>query len=337
MTKKLSVESARSSLAHARSSGEPKMAIDAVLSGSNSGGFPIGSENATVLGGQAGQLSLFQSTPSPLPLSAYLACALTGLKEDQRNYLFKISDVISESCEKVGIELYQPRHSTDPIKHSDVTPSQVYDNDKKEVVLKSDLLIHLADHPSTGVGEELELARAALLPMLLIYPAHVKVSRMVLGIPSLMVHIAYKTIDDLQSQLANCLFDLRPILEERKLAFANYRINVVGQKILEARHGAELTREEVAAASNKIFTEGRLAGIEEQTDLESNPSLVELRVIATILKTTVSELVEPNLAQQVFVQLKAWTEGREAARTFISKDDQTRLVKAMLYRMADKL
>jgi hypothetical protein len=81
----------------------------------------------------------------------------------------------------------------------------------------------------------------------------------------------------------------------------------------------------------------RLASIEEKNDLESNPSLMELREIATMLKTTVSEIVEPNLVLQIFQQLKHWTEGREAARTFISDADRRRIIRALLIRMADSL
>ncbi|ESY21401.1 hypothetical protein X750_15180 [Mesorhizobium sp. LNJC394B00] len=281
------------------------------------------------------QLSLFQSSPSPLPLSAYLASALTGLNEQERENIFSISELISEICSKQDIALFEPRKSTDPVLHSNVLSSDVYTNDKSHV-LESDLLIHLCHHPSTGSGEELEFARSALLPIILVAPDKVKVSRMVLGIPSLLMEVNYRSFDDLQSKLENVLFDIRPLLEERKLSFTNYKVNVVGQKILEIRQTQNLTRAEVAKASHKM-TERRIAEIESKSDLESNPSLVELREIATILKTTVSEIVEPNFVQQVYIQLKAWTEGREAARTTVSEDDHKKLLRALLHRIADNI
>lgn len=294
-----------------------------------------GSSSSRRHNADANQMSLFQASPSPLPLKAYLACALTGLNEKERENIFGISDLIADICKKQRIELFEPRKSTDPVLHANVSPDDVYVNDKSRV-LDSDLLIHLCHHPSTGAGEELEFARSALLPIILITPDKVKISRMILGIPSLMMEINYTSFDNLQGQLDNALFDIRPLLEERKIAFANYKINVVGQKIFEIRQSQKLTRGEVAAASHKI-TEKRISEIESKGDLESNPSLVELREIATILKTTVSEIVEPNFTQQVYIQLKAWTEGREAARNTISEDDHKKLLRALLHRMADNL
>jgi transcriptional regulator with XRE-family HTH domain len=280
------------------------------------------------------QLSLFHPSPSPLPLKAYLACALSNVAETERQLLFKISEIVSEICKDAGIELYEPRQHTDPKLHAEASSTSVYETDTSRV-LNSDLLIHLCHQPSTGAGEELEIARAALLPIILIYPDHLKVSRMILGIPSLIIQIAYKEIDDLQADLTSALFDFRPLFEERKLAFSNYKVNVVGDKVREIRQKAQLTREEVVSATSQRITLDRLRMIEENTDLESNPSLLELRELATILKTTVSEIVEPNLLQQVFIALKNWTEGREAARTFISAEDQRKIVKAMMHRMAD--
>jgi transcriptional regulator with XRE-family HTH domain len=259
---------------------------------------------------------------------------LSNVTDAERQLLYQLSDIVSEVCKDADIELYQPRHHTDPKLHADVSSTEVYEKDTNRV-LNSDILIHLCHHPSTGAGEELELARAALVPIILIYPDHLKVSRMILGIPSLIIEIVYKDIDDLQSELTNALFDFRPLFEERKLAFSNYKVNVIGDKIREIRQKAQLTREEVVKATSQKFTVDRLRVIEEKTDLESNPSLLELRELATILKTTVSEIVEPNLLQQVFIALKNWTEGREAARTFISAEDQRRIIKAMMHRMAD--
>jgi transcriptional regulator with XRE-family HTH domain len=280
-------------------------------------------------------LGLQETTPASLPLDAYLASALTGLSEDQRRVVFGISDLISDVCEQNGISLYQPRKKTDPLLHAAVSPSEVYEWDK-QTVLSSDLLIHLCHHPSTGAGEELEFAHAALLPILLVYPADLKVSRMVLGIPSLVIHVAYNNIEDLHAQLSDILFNFRPLLEERKLTLARYDVNIVGEKVRELRERLGLTRSDVANSS-KHFTEQILKNIEEKTDRDSNPSLIQLREIATILKTTVSELVEPDFNQRVLVMLNTWIADRAAARNTISKNDRNKAVKAVLRRLADSI
>jgi transcriptional regulator with XRE-family HTH domain len=279
--------------------------------------------------------SLQETTPAPLPLNAYLASALTGLSEDQRRVVFGISDLISDVCEKNGLSLYQPRKKTDPVLHAEVSASEVYAWDK-QTVLNSDLLIHLCHHPSTGAGEELEFAHAALLPILLVYPADLKVSRMVLGIPSLVIHIAYNNVEDLHAQVSDILFNFRPLLEERKLALARYDVNIVGEKVRELRERLGLTRNDVASSS-KYVTETILKNIEEKTDRDSNPSLIQLREIATVLKTTVSELVEPDFNQRVLVMLNAWVSDRAAARNTISKNDRNKAVKAILRRLADSM
>jgi transcriptional regulator with XRE-family HTH domain len=280
-------------------------------------------------------LSLLETTPAPLPLNAYLASALTGLSETERQVIFGISDLVSQVCKENGIDLYEPRKRTDPLLHADVSAPDVYAWDKHSV-LQSDLLIHLCHHPSTGAGEELEFAQAALLPIILIYPAELKVSRMVLGIPSLVIQIAYKTIEDLQAQLTEVLFGFRPLLEERKLALSRYDVNVIGEKVRELREKLGVTRADIATAS-KHLTEEVIKNIEEKTDRESNPSLIQLREIATVLKTTVSELVEPDFNQRVLVMLNSWVSDRAAARNTISKNDRNKAVKAILRRLADSI
>jgi transcriptional regulator with XRE-family HTH domain len=311
-----------------------------------------GATNATIAGGneeypsnRGGQalvphidhqtLSLLESTPAPLPLDAYLACALTGLTENDRKVIFGISDLVAEVCKENNISLYEPRKRTDPLLHADVTAPDVYAWDKHSV-LNSDLLIHLCHHPSTGAGEELEFAQAALLPIILIFPDDLKVSRMVLGIPSLVIQIAYKTVEDLHAQLSEVLFGFRPLLEERKLALAKYDVNVVGEKIRELREKLGLTRNDVARAL-KHLTEEVIKQLEEKTDRDSNPSLIQLREIATVLKTTVSELVEPDFNQRVLVMLNTWISDRAAARNTISKNDRNKAIKAILRRLADSM
>jgi transcriptional regulator with XRE-family HTH domain len=329
MSEKLTILNARNALQRRK-----ETASSSVVRG-NEAAHPRRTGQVLVPGVDHQTLSLFETTPAPLPLDAYLACALTGLSEDERKVIFGISDLVSEVCKENNISLYEPRKRTDPVQHADIAAPDVYAWDKHSV-LQSDLLIHLCHHPSTGAGEELEFAQAALLPIILIYPADLKVSRMVLGIPSLVIQIAYKTIEELHTQLNEVLYGFRPLLEERKLALAKYDVNVVGEKIRELREKSGLTRNEVARAS-KHLTQEVIKQIEEKTDRESNPSLIQLREIATVLKTTVSELVEPDFNQRVLVMLNTWIADRAAARNTISKNDRNKAIKAILRRLAESM
>ena len=176
------------------------------------------------------EIILSQREAAPLPLDAYLASALTGLGEDQREHLFAVSDVISAVCKDLDILVYEPRKSTDPIQHAHVSAEEVFTRDR-ERVLESDLIIHVADYASTGAGEELDFALAALIPIILVSKGDSVISRMVLGIPALKLFVAYNTLEELRVELTQRLTEIRPILEERKLSFSEFDSNIIGNKV----------------------------------------------------------------------------------------------------------
>lgn len=283
-----------------------------------------------------GQLSLFRPSDAPLPLQAYLASALTGLDKDQRSLIFQISDAISLICRKHGIDLYEPRKKTDPVHHAHVEDMEVFKTDR-ERVLESDLLIFLSHYPSTGAGQELDFAYSALLPIILISRSGDKVSRMVTGMPNLKVHLQYEEPEELREKLDSCMDTVKPIIEERKLAYSGYDRNLVGQRIRTLREQLGLTRKDIAT-NVKYFTEADLKLLEESTDKAGNPSLMHLRQIAVLLKTTVADLVEPDMGARVVSFLTDWVEGRQAARySTISDEDRKKIMRRVLLRVIDQL
>ena len=281
-------------------------------------------------------LILFQREPAPLQLNAYLATALTGLEESARKSLFGVSDIVGSVCSELDIDLYQPRQHTDPVSHPDVSAEDVHGLDR-ERVLNSDLLIHIADHPSTGAGEELDFASNALVPVILISHGESRVSRMVTGIPAFKLIVEYTDVRELQEELRRLLMEIRPILEERKLVFAEFDQNIVGNKVRILRQDLLLTREDIVSASNSLMTTSRLKQIEESTDKTSNPSLLEMRTLAALLKTTVADLAEPDLSERIFGVLQEWMSGKVAARYLMSDNDQRRVIRRILYRVCDNL
>jgi transcriptional regulator with XRE-family HTH domain len=287
---------------------------------------------------QKSQLILFRPQSSPLSLNAYLACALTGLVNDQRQLMFHLSDIVATVCAEEGIELYEPRKKTDPVHHGHVPDSEVFSIDRARV-LNSDLLIHLCHYPSTGAGEELDFAFNALVPIILISHSDTRVSRMVTGIPSFKMVINYTEPEDLRRELRDSLIKARPILEERKLAFSEYDANIVGNRIRLLREEMHLTREEVAANVPLLTSEG-LRQVEESSDRTSNPSLIQLRQIAAVLKTTVADLVEPDLNERLVSFLEDWvTGGNRVAARFpgMTTKDRNRILRRFLYRVVDSL
>lgn len=287
-------------------------------------------------------LTLYQLSLEPVQLQAYMAGALTGLNEDQRQAVFFISDKIHAVCERNAIDLYEPRKKTDPVHHPWIQNVEVFRTDQR-TVLNSDLLIYLGNYPSAGAGEEIAFAVDSLLPVILVASSDTKMSRMVTGIPGLKWVIRYEDPDDLESELDALLARIRPILEERKLAFSDMLdTNLVGERVRVLREQLGLTYEEIEAAQ-KILTADHLRHIEESSDRESNVTLIQLRAIAAVLRTTVADLVEPDLESRLMSLLEDWMMGERAApvaarfKSLMTPADRKRLMRRILLRLIDSL
>ena len=283
---------------------------------------------------EAAPVILYQHEAAPLRLDAYLASALTGLNEAERQHISSVSKIVASVCKGLQIDLYEPGKSTDPVKNPEVPAEDVFKIDK-EHVLKSDLLVHIADFASTGAGEELDFALAALIPIVLVAHGDTKVSRMVTGIPALKLIITYNSLDELRDELRDRLSDIRPILEQRKLAFSKFDKNMVGNKVRITREESGLTKEDLASHSGNLLTVERIREIEGSHDNISNPSLLELRTIAAVLKTTIADLVEPDLGERMFALLREWMLKGVAARSIMSEKEQRIVLRRILYRVFD--
>lgn len=291
---------------------------------------------------EPGQLLLFPHqnmvmSSLPLHLDAYLACALTGLTEEQRQLMFHLSDIVATVCEGFDISLYEPRKKTDPVHNQDISDTEVFNIDR-ETVLNSDLLIHLCHYPSTGAGEELAFAYDAMVPIILISHSNTRVSRMITGIPGFKLEIKYTEPEEMRHQLREVLLKIRPILEERKVAFSKYEANIVGDRIRSLREELRLTREEVASKLLPPLDVEALRQIEESIDKVSNPSLAKLRQLAVVLKTTVADIVEPSVSDLVISKLEELLTQNVAARggIFIA-EDQRRILRRTLLHMIEVL
>ncbi len=281
---------------------------------------------------KTGAMILYQRQAAPLKLDAYLASALTSLTREQRDDFEALSQVAESVCEGLEIELYQPRTATDPIANPDVSPEDVFKRDR-ERVLSSDLVIHVADYASTGAGQELNFALEALIPMIIIARGDTQVSRMVSGIPAVKLTITYHDLEELRGELRERLVEIRPIMEERKLAFSDFKKNIVGNKVRILREESGLTREDVAFHSKDLLTVEKIRQLEGNIDRVSNPTLLELRTLATVLKTTVADLVEPDLSERMLALLQELMLGRVAARYGMSSSDQKKILRRMLLRV----
>lgn len=266
----------------------------------------------------------------PFPFKAYLASALTGLTELERKEIDAIQDIIKEKCKSRGIAVYLPRDKTDPEKHKDVPPEQVFFADIEEV-LNSDLLILMTNYPSFGGGMELKTALDALLPILLISPHEAQLSRMVRGIPSQRsYHVRYGSHEELQIELDRAIGFLRQNITDRKDRLKSHEI-VVGGSIEKLREKLGLSKEELAAAVG--ITPEALTRLEESPDYLTNPSLLLLRKFAQTLDSTTAEIADPEhlgiVARQVFELVQEGgtiLEARQAKGSKLPPEDQLRVL-----------
>lgn len=241
-----------------------------------------------------------QRREDKIPLKGYLASALTGLDKESREEIFSAQDLIAAVCDEHGIDLYQPRHATDPIHHADVAPGKVFATDR-ERVLESDVLVVLTHEPSFGAGQELEFARNAMLPIILVIRHGQPVSRMVLGIPSTLYRVTYRSESELRPSFSDAIDLLMPLLLERKFAFGNYDSAVIGRNIQMFREENRLSRDDLARAVGLPVEE--IGRYEEKPDHLTNPPIIVLRKLATALKVSVTELIVPDFAGTIASQV----------------------------------
>ena len=271
-----------------------------------------------------------------VPLRAYLASELTGLSDDQRNTVFEISDRVNQICLEVNIELYEPRKKTGPVHNPDVSDANVFKMDHDRVVM-SDVVIHLCHYASTGAGEELGFVYASLVPIINLAPGNQRVSRMITGIPSFKLEIRYEKAEDLNILLAKRLLEIRPYLEERRVLREQHEINIVGERVHDLRLKAGLSRDDLAKRVG--LTAESIQHLEENVDATSNPSLTHLRALAAALKTTVADLIVPDLNEYILSQIQSSLYQRVPARFYdsMTQKDRNTLMRRYLYRVLDSL
>ncbi|MEO5878306.1 MAG: helix-turn-helix transcriptional regulator [Streptosporangiaceae bacterium] len=224
-------------------------------------------------------------------LVGYLASALTGLSGEARTEVFAISDVVAGVCADTGIDLYQPRKSTDPVHHSGIPDDEVFRLDRERVA-GSDLLIHLAHHPSTGAGQELVIAKGALVPIIVLAAEGALVSRMVTGLPGVLV-VRHHDLPTLAERLARQIEELRPTLTTRRAAFAVHDRPAFGSRLKELRQARGLTEQGLVAAMRvpELISVRELRDWESSSDRESNLHLVQIREIAAALNVSPADLL----------------------------------------------
>jgi len=128
----------------------------------------------------------------------YISGALTSVPDPTRIKAFY--EAIGDVCHKVGFDVYLPHLNSDPQKHPDLTPRQVFELDKNKVCA-SDLVTAYVGIPSLGVGMELAYAESAGIPIILLCEQETRISRFPLGIPTLVETIRFLDFEDALKKL----------------------------------------------------------------------------------------------------------------------------------------
>ncbi len=219
---------------------------------------------------------------------AYLASALTGLTLEERTRTDAVKRRIAAACRSRSIHPYLPELKTSPDDFPDVTPEAVWATDRAEA-LRADLLVFLADGPSTGAGIEFEFARSTLMPVLVVAKKSVRVSKMVLGAPAIKQVVRYSGLEDVEPSVnsgIDCLWDR--IVDRRTFVIGDGSTQL-GSRIRAFRERRGLSQAEFATELGT--NQADVDYLENAPDGASNLSIPGLRFVARVLETSLAELV----------------------------------------------
>ena len=138
--------------------------------------------------------------------SAYIAGAITNVEDFESQARFY--EEIGEVCEELGITSRVPHRDNALNEDREKGNSRgVYDWASNEAVV-NDVIIAEVSEPSLGTGGEIVEAHKAGTPIVLYSKKGSKVSRYVLGNPSVVYHVEYEDLEDAKKQIRNVLRQL---------------------------------------------------------------------------------------------------------------------------------
>jgi len=136
----------------------------------------------------------------------YISGALTNVADPDGTKAFY--EALANTCREAGLDVYLPHRHSDPQQRPDLTPREVFDRDKREV-LASDLLIAYVGVPSLGVGMEIAYAESAGMPIILLGEQGRRISRFPLGVPYVVEVIRFHDFEEALRLLHDCLRSVR--------------------------------------------------------------------------------------------------------------------------------
>ena len=160
------------------------------------------------------QLTLdFLPAVAPSPIRAYIASALTGLSPEEHADLVAKCEVIRVALAEDGIHVHVPIDHTDPMSTGDDPPNRASRIDFSAVI-RSDLIVYIANRPSTGAGKELVWAERNGCMTLLVADPGTTPSRLVSGTTARLREVAVSLApEDLAVEIRAVVAEHRDLLE----------------------------------------------------------------------------------------------------------------------------
>lgn len=138
----------------------------------------------------------------------YICGALTELPPDMQTWVKTFYSQLGDVCrEELGERAFVPHEHFDPVKHAEFTPQDVDRAERHQVCGCTSLLIVVAIEPSWGGGIEVEMANRSNVPVLVLRPKGKRISRLLLGNPSVVAVYEYENVEDVLSWLRTILKD----------------------------------------------------------------------------------------------------------------------------------
>jgi hypothetical protein len=136
----------------------------------------------------------------------YICGPLTELPLEMQGWVRPFYSRIADVCEQeIGKRPFVPHEHYDPIVHAKFLPREVYEKEVHQIREKTSILIVAAVAPSWGGGIEAGIAGLDNIPIILLRPIGKAVSRLLLGIPSIICQIVYDSQENALSVLKNML------------------------------------------------------------------------------------------------------------------------------------
>lgn len=189
----------------------------------------------------------------------YLACPLTNLSAVTRQSLSATVDSIQLRIEQLTlhhriagdkwpIAVYAPLKQSAPWKQDGLSPSAVYEGNLTQVLDSDGLIVLACRTASAGVGQEIEWAVKASLPILYLTPG-AEVSRQIRGTPGRLLVADYGSdMETLGLRLDTWLRANRTLIEDGPRRRSDRRLRYMGMT-LRLREAWKRTSDPTSAAA----------------------------------------------------------------------------------------